>query len=268
VKLVDTGLKGSSVVITGGASNIGRAIVHAFAEEQANITLGDINLEQAEKVAAEARARGAAAIQVIRTDVTRMDDVKALFSAAETQFGTVDVLVNGVGWSSPLFFAETTPEFWQKVININYVSALNCTKAALDIMIPRKKGAIVAIGSDASRQGEAQHAVYGGIKGAINSLMKSVARENGRFGIRCNVVCPGITPPDADEAVGKTSMWSADSAKQWDQSVYDKIASGIPLKRLGHARDTANAVVFLASDKLASYVTGQVLSVSGGFSMA
>jgi 2-hydroxycyclohexanecarboxyl-CoA dehydrogenase len=262
---MDLGLKDKSVVITGGASNIGRGIVLAFAAEGANITVGDLDDAQAEKVADLARKKRAASVQVIKTDVTDPDQVKAMFKAATDRHGTVDVLVNNVGWDQFMFFTQTTPELWQKIIQINYVGMLNCTKCVLDIMIPNKAGAIVSISSDASRSGEPREAVYGGVKAAINAFMKTIAKENGRYGIRCNVVCPGVTVPQAADEIGGASMWNKTEAF-FTPEQFEKIAKTLPLRRLGRAEDTANAVVFLAS-AAAGYVTGQVLSVSGGYTM-
>jgi len=261
---MDLNLKGKSIVVTGGGSNIGRAIVLGFAAEGAHITIGDLDERQAEKVAGLARQSGAASVQAVKTDVTDMEQVKAMFKAATDKHGTVDVLVNGVGWDQFMFFTQTTPELWQRIIQVNYVGVLNCTKCVLDIMIPNKAGAIVSISSDASRAGEPREAVYGGVKAAINSFMKTIARENGRYSIRCNVVCPGVTLPQGEDEIGNASMWMNNSFFTPDQ--YEKIAKSLPLRRLGRAEDTANAVVFLASPA-AGYITGQVLSVSGGYTM-
>ena len=239
-----------------------------FAAEGANITMGDIDLDQADKVAGEARAAGAGDIQVVKTDVTQFDQVEAMVQAAVDRFGGVDVLVNNVGWDQLMFFTQTTPEFWQKIIQINYVGMLNCTRTVLDRMIAQERGgAIVSISSDASRQGEPREAVYGGVKAAINSFMKTIAKENGRNGIRCNVVCPGVTVPEEDAEVGSTSMW-VNKDSMFTPEQFEKIAKALPLKKLGRPRDIANAVLFLASDAVAGHVTGQVLSVSGGYSMA
>lgn len=261
---MDLNLKGKSVVVTGGASNIGRAIVLGFAVEGAHVTIGDLDEGQAEKVAELARQKGAASVQAIKTDVTDLDQVKAMFKAATDKHGTVDVLINAVGWDQFMFFTQTTPELWQKIIQINYVGVLNCTKCVLDIMVPKNTGTIVSISSDASRAGEPKEAVYGGVKAAINSFMKTIAKENGRYGIRCNVVCPGVTLPQSTDEVGSASMWTNNTFFTPDQ--YEKIAKSLPLRRLGRAEDIANVVVFLASPA-ASYVTGQVLSVSGGYTM-
>jgi NAD(P)-dependent dehydrogenase (short-subunit alcohol dehydrogenase family) len=262
---MDLGLYGKSVIVTGGASNIGRAITLAFAKEHAAITIGDIDLPQAEIVAQEALKLGASNVQVVKCDVTDLEEVKTLFSEAVRINQTVDILVNNVGWDDLKFFTQTDPVFWHKVIQVNFVGVLNCTHTALAIMIPNNKGSIVSISSDASRQGEPREAVYGGMKAGINSFMKTIAKENGRYGIRCNVVCPGVTVPDEDQ-VGEKSMWS-NVESMFTQEQLEKIAKTLPLKKIGRPEDIANSVLFLAADTVAGHVTGQVLSVSGGYSM-
>jgi len=262
---MDLGLQGKSVIVTGGGSNIGRAIVLGFAREGARIMIGDIDTRQAATVAEQARAAGAAAADVCACDVTDRDQVNAMFARTLETYAGLDVLVNNVGWDQLMFFTQTTPELWDRIIRINFVGMLNCTHAALGIMAPRNAGAIVSISSDASRQGEPREAVYGGMKAGINSFMKTIAKENGRNNIRCNVVCPGVTIPEEADEVGANSMWvNKDSMFTPDQ--LDKIAKSLPLKKIGRPSDVANAVVFLASPA-AGHITGQVLSVSGGYSM-
>ncbi len=263
---MDLGLKGKSVIVTGGGSNIGRSIVLGFADEGANITIGDIEVSQAERVAEEAKARGAADVQVIETDVTKLDQVEAMVAAAAGKYGTVDVLVNNVGWDQLMFFNKTTPELWERIIQVNYVGVLNCTKTVLNVFMEKNEGTIVSISSDASRQGEPREAVYGGVKAAINSFMKTIAKENGRNGIRCNVVCPGVTIPEEDLEVGQNSMWVNKDQMFTDEQM-EKVKKALPLKKVGRPRDIANAVLFLASSSAAGHVTGQILSVSGGYSM-
>ncbi|MGQ0700204.1 MAG: SDR family NAD(P)-dependent oxidoreductase [Panacagrimonas sp.] len=262
---MDLGLGGKSVVVTGGGSNIGRAIVLGFAAEGARITIGDIDEGQAGKVAELARTAGAADVQVVRTDVTQLDQAQALMEAAVTRYGAIDALVNNVGWDQLMFFMQTTPEFWEKIIRINFHGVLNCTRAALEKMIPAQAvGSIVSISSDASRQGEPKEAVYGGMKAAVNSFMKTIAKENGRYGIRCNCVCPGVTIPETEDEVGGGSMWAK---PLFTPDQLEKVAASLPLKKVGRPRDIASAVVFLSSPLAAGHVTGQVLSVSGGYSM-
>jgi 2-hydroxycyclohexanecarboxyl-CoA dehydrogenase len=243
---MDLDLKGKSVIVTGGGSNIGRGIVLGFAAEGANITIGDIDDKQAQKTAELALASGAASAQVVTTDVTRLEQVQAMFKAATDKFGGVDVLVNNVGWDQLMFFTQTTPDLWQKIININYLGVLNCTKTALEVMVPRNAGSIVSISSDASRQGEPREAVYGGVKAAINSFMKTI--------------------PSTTDEVGGSSMW-IDAGSMFTPEQLEKVAKALPLRKVGRPQDIANAVVFLSSAKAAGHVTGQVLSVSGGYSM-
>ncbi len=263
---MDLELNDKVVVVTGAGSNIGRAIALGFAREGAKVVLADIDAKQAEAVAVQARSMGAASAVVARCDVTQLDQVQLMFKEAVDRFGTVDVLVNNVGWDQLMFFTQTTPELWQKIILVNFVGVLNCTHTALSVMAPKNTGAIISISSDASRQGEPREAVYGGMKAGINSFMKTIAKENGRNGIRCNVVCPGVTIPEENNEVGTNSMWvNKDSMFTADQ--IDKIAKSLPLKKVGRPKDIANAVVFLASNAVAGHITGQVLSVSGGYSM-
>lgn len=262
---MELGLKDKAVIITGGGSNIGRAIVLGFAREGAKITIGDIDIAQAEAVAAEAREAGAAAVEVAQCDVTELSQVEAMFKQTTDTFGGLDVLINNVGWDQLMFFTQTTPDLWEKIIRVNFVGMLNCTYTALGIMAPQSSGSIVSISSDASRQGEPREAVYGGMKAGINSFMKTIAKENGRNGIRCNVVCPGVTIPEESAEVGEKSMW-VNKDQMFTPEQLAQIAKSLPLKKIGRPDDVANAVLFLASGA-AGHVTGQVLSVSGGYSM-
>ncbi|MCK9992032.1 MAG: 2-hydroxycyclohexanecarboxyl-CoA dehydrogenase [Alphaproteobacteria bacterium] len=263
---MDLELAGKSVIVTGGASNIGRAITLGFAREGARITIAELDSAQAEKVAQEALKLGAKDVQVIKTDVTNMDQVKAMVDAAASRFGGIDALVNNVGWDDLKFFMQTTPDFWQKIIQINFVGMLNCTYNVLEHMIKAGNGgSIVSISSDASRQGEPREAVYGAMKAGVNSFMKTIAKENGRHGIRCNAVCPGVTIPEEEEEVSSNSMWSNRTA-MFSEEQFAAIAKSLPLRKLGRPKDLANAVVFLSS-RAAGHITGQVLSVSGGYSM-
>ena len=166
-------LAGKSVVVTGGGSCIGRAIVLTYAEEGDSITIGDIGEAQAGKVADLARERGA--VRVVGTDITQHDQGKALMDQADARHGGINVLLNNVGWERPMFFTQTTPELWDKIIRVNYLSVFNCTSAALEKMIPAERDSIVSISADASRQGEPREAVYGGTRAAVNRFMKTNA---------------------------------------------------------------------------------------------
>jgi 2-hydroxycyclohexanecarboxyl-CoA dehydrogenase len=264
---MDLNLKDKSVIVTGGGSNIGRAIALGFAHEGAHVTIAEIDEDQGEKVAREAQGAGAASAQVVRTDVTQWDSVRAMVRAVEERHGRVDVLVNNVGWTHDRLFVEKTRDEWEKEIQINLWGMINGTRAVLDGMIARRSGAIVSLGSDAGRMGEFREGVYGACKAGIIALTKSLAREVGRYGIRLNVVCPGMTMPDSDEDIGGLSMWASEANKAWGtEEVRARIAKAYPLRRLGRADDVAPAVVFLASGA-ANFITGQTLSVSGGYTM-
>ena len=262
---MDLGLKGKSVIITGGGSNIGFGITMGFAKEGCKIMIADLDDKQAQKAADKAKKLGAAKVVVMKTDVTKLDQVEAMMKKTAEEFGSIDVLINNVGWDIQQLFTDTGPDFWDKVIAINYRSVLNCTKTALGYMIKQGKGAIVSTGSDAGRVGEFKEAVYGGTKGAVIAFTKAVARENGKFGIRANVVCPGFTLPGGADDIGEDSGWKLSRGFFTDE-VVAKIAKTYPLRRVGKSEDIANAMVFMASDA-ASFITGQTLSVSGGYSM-
>jgi len=262
---MELGLQGKSVIITGGASNIGYGIVLGFAKEGCKIMIADLDEKQAQKVAEKAKKLGSPKVVVAKTDVTKLDQVEAMVNKTVAELGSVDVLINNVGWDIQQLFVDTGPDFWDKVIAINYRSVLNCTKTALGPMIKQGKGVIVSTGSDAGRVGEFKEAVYGGTKGAVIAFTKAVARETGKFGIRLNVVCPGVTIPGSADEYGEDSGWKLSRGFFTDE-VVAKIAKNYPLRRVGTSADIANAMVFLASDA-ASFITGQTLSVSGGYSM-
>lgn len=262
---MDLGFKGKTVVVTGGGSNIGRGISLAFAKEGANVAIAELDEAQGQKVANEANALGAGGKTiVVKTDVTALSSVENTVKQALATFGAIDVWVNNVGWDQLQLFVETTPDFWDKVISLNYKSDLNCFKTVLPHMIERKKGSIVSLGSDAGRMGEFREAVYGGCKGAVIAFSKAVAREVGRYGIRVNVVCPGMTIPASAKDVGEKSMWKAIG---FTPEQVEKMKGAYPLRKLGTPEDIAAAVLFLASDVAAGHITGQTLSVSGGYTM-
>ena len=264
---MDLGLAGKTVIVTGGGSNIGRGIVLAFAREGANVVIAEIDEEQGAKVAKQAEAAGAPKARVIKTDVTDWNSVQAMVKTVLNELGKIDVVVNDVGWTNDLFFLEKPREEWEKEINLNYWSVINMTQAILPHMVERKQGKFVNIASDAGRMGEPREAVYSGLKGGVIALSKALAREYARFNINFNVVCPGVTVPKSSEDAGKVSMWG--SPETWTFMTPERQeawAKQYPLKRLGRPEDIAAGVVFFASEP-ASYITGQTLSVSGGFSM-
>ncbi len=263
---MDLQLTKRSVIVTGGGSNIGRAISLAFAREGVALTIADIDELQAKRVAAEALQLGAESADAIETDVTSWESVQAMVSTVEAKLGKIDVLVNNVGWTNDRLFVEKPRSEWEREVQLNLWGNINCTRAVLDGMIKRRSGAVISIGSDAGRMGEYREAVYGACKAGVIALSKSLARETGRHNIRFNVVCPGTTMPVTNEEIGEHSIW-ATVMKEWNTpEMRERISKVYPLRRVGRPDDVAAAVVFLSSD-VASFVTGQTLSVSGGYTM-
>ncbi len=261
---MDLGLKEKIAIVAGGASNIGRAISITLAGEGATVVIVDIDKEQMEKVVETINASGNKAT-AMKTDATDYNEVEKMVKKVMDQFGKIDILINSIGWDRMHFFVETTPDFWDTVININFRVALNCYRLVLPHMIERNSGNIISISSDAGRIGEFQEGVYSGCKAAQIALSKTVAKEVGRYGIRVNVVCPGLTLATKPEEVGELGRFGRGFAPP-DPERIEKASKLYALRRIGKAQDIANAVAFLASDA-ASFITGQTLSVSGGYSM-
>jgi 2-hydroxycyclohexanecarboxyl-CoA dehydrogenase len=249
-----TRLEGKVAIVTGAAQGIGRAIALRLASEGASVAVADIQDEKAQATAAEIRAAGGKAIAV-KLDVSRLEDAIAAADRVERELGPIDILVNNAGWDKVEPFVDNTPETWDRVIAINFRGPLNCCKAVAPRMQSRASGKIVSISSDAARVGSTGEAVYAGCKAGIIGFSKTLARELARYKINVNVVCPGPTETQLlhDAMAGR-------------QGVLDAMARSIPFRRLGKAEDLAGAVAFLASPD-ADFVTGQVLSVSGGLTM-
>lgn len=264
---MDLGLSGARVLVTGGGSNIGRGIVHGFAAEGSRIVICDIDGEQAEKVRIEALEMGAAAAEVAALDLTLPEAADQAVQVAVNAWGGLDVLVNNAGWSRPAFLSEDTDrELWQRTVEINLFTAIAATQAALVPMREARQGSIVFIASDAAF-GQIRQGVYGATKAAMIALARTTAKEHGRHGIRSNIICPGLVMPEGPEAVGRDSLWSVGADNVFNEKQIEFLRKDIPLRRLTSARDVANSVVWIASDSAARQITGQMFSVSGGYTM-
>ncbi len=259
---MDLGLSGASVVVSGGASNIGRAISLGFAGEGANVVVADIDEVQAKRVASE--ASGGSVVARL-TDVTDPESVEATVEFTIATFGSIDVLVNCAGWTIDRLFLDKPREEFEKEIAIDVWGFINFTRPVLARMVERRKGRVVSIASDAGRIGEWREAVYSGTKASVIAMSKAIAKEVGKYGITLNVVCPGFTPGDP-ETSGADSIWRGEQVEQFTPEVLEKIARSYPLRRLGQPEDVVAPVLLFASDR-ASYITGQTLSVSGGYTM-
>ncbi len=250
-------LKGKTVIVTGGGGGIGGATCRRFAAEGAKVAVFDMNLAGAQKVADEIRVAGGTAA-AFECNITDRAQVDAAVLAAEAQLGPIDVLVNNAGWDVFKPFVKTVPAEWDKLIAINLTGALHMHHAVLPGMVARNYGRIVNIASDAARGGSSGEAVYSACKGGLVALSKTLAREHARHNITVNVVCPG--PTDTALLAG-VAEGARDPAK-----LIEAFRSAIPLGRLGQPDDLASAIAFFGSDD-AAFITGQVISVSGGLTM-
>jgi NAD(P)-dependent dehydrogenase (short-subunit alcohol dehydrogenase family) len=247
---MDLGLRDQVVVLTGAASGIGRATVEYFRREGARLVLGDANGEALEATVGELRRAGTTAVGE-RIDVRVYADCERLAARAVREHGRIDVLVNSAGIGGPTrFFAETTPADWQDLIAVNLVGVMNCCRAVTDQMIAQRAGRIVNLASEAGKGNERRIVVYGATKGGVIALTRGLAVELGRYGITVNAVCPGVT------RTPMTAYIDDDMERAW--------ARMYPLGRLGRPEDIAPLIVFLASPE-ASWITGQAISVNGGF---
>ena len=250
------GLNGKRVILTGGGSGIGRATCERFGEEGAEVAVFDLNEEGAQETVQHILDAGgkAAAFKVDITDRAQVDEAVAMFEAG----GPVDILVINAGWDVVKPFLDSDVDHWKKVIDINLYGPLNMHHAVLPGMVENGGGRVVNIASDAGRVGSSGESVYAACKGGIISFTKTVARELARKGIQLNAVAPGPTdtPLLAQFAQGDDA-----GAK-----IVEGLKRAIPMKRLAQPGDYPGIICFLASDD-AGFITGQVISVSGGLSM-
>ena len=250
---------GRVAVVTGGGGGIGSAISLRLAREGARVAVLDRNDEAAEVTAAAIREADNGNAVALTCDITDRAAVDAAVERTEAVLGPIAVLINNAGWDVFKAFTRTVPEEWDRLIAVNLVGALNMHHAILPGMVERRAGRIVNIASDAARVGSSGEAVYAACKSGLVALSKTLAREHARHGITVNVVCPGPT---------ETALFAGfkEGAANPDKLV-QAFERAIPLGRIGQPDDLSGAVAFFASDD-AAYVTGQVLSVSGGLTMS
>ncbi|MEA4827285.1 MAG: 3-oxoacyl-[acyl-carrier-protein] reductase [Clostridium sp.] len=242
-------LKGKNAIVTGASRGIGRAIAIKFAELGANVVLNyrsDINSVQ--EVVKEIESKGVKAL-AIQGDVSSFEDSKRIIDEAMEKLGSVDILVNNAGITKDSLIMRMKEEEFDKVIEVNLKGVFNCIKHAIPVMIKQRSGKIINISSVVGLSGNAGQANYAAAKAGIIGLTKSVAKEIASRGITANAIAPGFIQTDMTETLG--------------EKVKENIKANIPLKRLGSPEDIANTAAFLASD-MASYITGQVISVDGG----
>lgn len=252
------GLQNRVAIVTGGGGGIGREICCRLSQGAAKVAVFDLSEEAAAATVDRIVGEGGNA-KAYRVDITDLDGITAGIAAVEADLGPVDILVNNAGWDVFKPFLKTEPALWQKIIDINLTGALNMHYAVLPGMAERGHGRIINIASDAARVGSSGEAVYAACKAGLVGLSKTLAREHARQGITFNVVCPGPTDTGLLQGVLDESGSPEKLAEAFRRA--------IPMGRLGQPKDLAGAVAFFASDE-ASFVTGQVLSVSGGLTMS
>ena len=249
---MDLGLRDKIALVTGAGSGIGQAIALSLAGEGVRLIATDLRQETVEATATAATARGTEALG-LQLDVTNYGQAQAVVQHVMQRFGRIDILVNCAGAWRVNLFVDSQPEDWTFEVNTCFMGVVHCTRAVLDGMIVQQSGKIVNIASDAGRVGEVRQAVYSGAKAAVIAFSKAVTKEVGRYNIHVNCVCPGFTKTPA-------------TTERLTPELEARIVRLYPLGKLGTPEDVAKAVTFLASDG-ASHITGQTLSVSGGYSM-
>ncbi len=267
---MDFGLKDKIAIVTGSGEGIGRMTVLTLAQEGAHVVVNDIDLTRAEKTANEARTFGVKALAV-KAAVDNQEEVNSMYKRVTAEFGKVDILINnagrGVNWEAgrtPRPFAETEKEDWDYTVNLCLYGVFNCTKAVLPDMIKNKYGKIVNMISDAGRVGEPFLAAYSAAKGGIIAFQKALAKEVGRYNINVNGVSAGAT--DTERVLQTREKMKAKLGEEEFKKRQEAMLKGYPMRRLGETVDLARMCVFLSSD-VSKHITGQTISVSGGFSM-
>ena len=250
--MVNYNFKNKTAVVTGAAQGLGKAIALALAAEGANVVIADIDLEKAGSVLKEVKVNNAKGI-VVKTDVSRSEDIDALIDRAIREFERIDIVVNNAGICPRTDFEQISEQEWDTVMAVNLKSVFLLSQKVFPYMKSNNYGRIINIASGAGKIGGAQvGAHYSASKAAIICLTKTMALKGAKFGINVNAVCPGV--------IG-TEMTTSISEEQ-----IEKYKQMIPLGRVGSAQDVANMVVFLASD-LAGYITGEITDVNGGLIM-
>ena len=245
-------LQGKTAVVTGGASGIGYATAEALARAGAKVVIGDIDADKGATAAGQL-AEQHLDVDFVRLDVTDIDSIHTFRDETYRRHAQVDIVANVAGWGKIQPFMENTPDFWRKVIDLNLLGPVAVSHAFLQQMIERGSGKIVTVSSDAGRVGSLGETVYSGAKGGAIAFTKSLAREVARYNINVNCVCPGPTDTPLLQAVPEKHR--------------EAFVKATPMRRLAKPSELADAVLFFASDR-ASFITGQVISVSGGLTLA
>jgi len=245
-------IPGRTIIVTGGSSGIGKATAFLLAREGARVLIGDIDEAGGREVTAEAVAEGVS-IEYLPLDLTNVASIEAFVVSVHQQVQHADGLVNGAGWDQIQPFLENPPEMWDRIIAVNLMGAVRLTRGILPPMVAAREGKIVNISSDAGRVGSMGETVYSAAKGGLIAFTKSLARELARYQINVNCVCPGPTD---------TPLF-----QRQPERMKEALIRAIPFRRIAQPSEIAQSVLFFLSRR-SDYITGQVLSVSGGLTMA
>jgi NAD(P)-dependent dehydrogenase (short-subunit alcohol dehydrogenase family) len=256
--------EGKSVVITGGARGIGYATAGVVAGAGASVALADINGEAVEASARRLQASSGANVIGVKVDVTSESDVDAMFRDVESRLGSVDILVCSAAILDDKLFMESNSADWRRMIEVCLFGPMHCIHRALPNMVRKGSGRIVCLASDAARLGQARLSYYAAAKGGVVALVKSVAQEVGKQGVTLNVVSPGATNTELRQE-REAQMRAAMGEERYQRRV-QTVLRMYPTGRIGEPEDIASVIAFLVSDR-AAWITGQVVSVNGGFAM-
>jgi 2-hydroxycyclohexanecarboxyl-CoA dehydrogenase len=261
---MDLQLKDRVALITGSGQGIGRTIALAFAAEGGRVAINDVNAASAEETVAAVRQAGGRAMAAV-CDITDLAATREMIAKVEAEMGRVDVLVNNAAvLLSHEMFIDTKPEDCDKEIRVTLYGTMNCTRAVLPGMIERKFGKIINIVTDAARVGQERQCNYSAAKGGVISFTKSIAKEVGRHNINVNAVSPGATNSPMRQGMLRELIEKIGEQKAAERE--EKVKRAYALRRIGESEDISNAVIFLSSEA-ARHITGQILSVNGGFAM-
>ncbi|UXZ54054.1 glucose 1-dehydrogenase [Halomonas sp. 7T] len=252
------GLTGKTVIVTGGGGGIGRAVCQRFAQEGALVAVLDRD-EQAAQVSVESIIKAGGNACAYAADITDYRAIEATVVRIEAELGTPTVLINNAGFDRFMPFLKTDPAMWESLIAVNLTGALNMHHIVLPRMVEAGGGKVVNIASDAARVGSSGEAVYAACKAGLLGLSKTLARELATKNITVNVVCPGPTDTALLKGVADTS--------RDPEKLLEAFRNAVPMRRIGQPEDYPGIIVMLASDE-ANFITGQVISVSGGLTMA
>jgi len=258
---MDLGLKDRVAIVTGSSRGIGKAIAYGLAKEGAKITICARNEDLVKKVAKEIEYLVKTEVLPVKVDLSKKEDIKDMVKATVRKFGRVDILVNNTGGPPSMLFTETSEKNWSEAVNLLLMSVVNCCMEVIPYMKENRWGRIINMTSFAAKQPAERLVLSNAIRAGVLGLTKTLANELAEYGILVNSVCPGWT---FTERVMELARSIAEKTEKTSNNVISEWANSIPLKRLAQPEEIANVVVFLASER-ASYVTGAVIQVDGGF---